>query len=571
MAELDAKQCQATAEDASSASNFDEEALNHKRNEIRVDVFDGKGKSSLQAAASTQCPGSEVAVNGAHYQGNPELEPVKHIGMNLEDSSDEEDPNTYGEIAIHPLKQATFAPTPAVNSAELNVNFQHSTNEQNNKLVRTVRSSEGGTQDQATRTFVKTGPHEDESFKQASLSRQRKRPRLVPQVVVPTWAALQQRRKEDFEKIKKMNNPKFKKTKDMEFSLSAIYDRLKGIGLDPYEVTLDSEIRDKSVSRLFMSSLYGGGPQLSFPEISPQKLAQHGIKHFMYVNVENHSHAPQYVGNPGFFFDSEPADNWESLFYVFVRLKPTEWLYVGIYVLIPSPPLSKGEWRSMTERVRGTWVNLIYKKRWGTGFRLRVAARRELGHKPTEADLDQFWKDGKHHNVTPEDIRSALDSGTEVAILIILAADRVLLTCYQLQALGAFMMKCVGYDENFQRELVAKFPHWTPPSAKPKGKGKKLNAQLKQSQASKGKRKREETPESEPLEPESEEDVNLNEHEDDEHSTSSTRKGQRLQSTPTREVDIIELSDSDEVDVDLTQAVSIRYREKGTRKDPIVL
>lgn len=105
------------------------------------------------------------------------------------------------------------------------------------------------------------------------------------------------------------------------------------------------------MSKRFLPSAYGVGAQDIFPIIGPQKLAQHGIKIFMYVNVEIHSHAPQLVGNPGLFFNSERANNWDELFYVFVRLKSAEWLYVGIYCLIPSPSLSKEEWKSMTETV----------------------------------------------------------------------------------------------------------------------------------------------------------------------------------------------------------------------------
>jgi uncharacterized protein DUF6697 len=59
------------------------------------------------------------------------------------------------------------------------------------------------------------------------------------------------------------------------------------------------------------------------------------------------------------------------------------------------------------------------------------------------------------------------------------------------QELGIWLMKCVGYDNDFQRELCNKFPLWVPPPRKPKGSGKSMPK--KKSQAAGRKRKREES------------------------------------------------------------------------------
>ena len=59
------------------------------------------------------------------------------------------------------------------------------------------------------------------------------------------------------------------------------------------------------------------------------------------------------------------------------------------------------------------------------------------------------------------------------------------------QELGIWLMECVDYDNDFQRELCEKFPLWVPPPRKPKGSGKSSSS--KKSKLAGFKRKREES------------------------------------------------------------------------------
>ncbi|KAH9483251.1 hypothetical protein JR316_0005355 [Psilocybe cubensis] len=475
----------------------------------------------------------------------------------LDDTSDEEDPNTFGETILEPGGRHAHI--------QYSSNVEESASREREPIMpstletdSTTVSLEKDLPDALRSVVVKAEPQEVESIEslnqQVSIALPRKRRRMVPEVVVPTWASLQQRDKKNFDKIKKMNNPKIKKTKDMTLNLSSIYDRLKDIGLDPYEVTLESEIRDVSVSRQFLSSVYGGGPQDVFPLIGAAKLAQHGIKNFMYVNVESHSHAPQFVGNPGLFFVTEqPPEIFDDLYYTFVRLSSAEWLYVGIYCLMPSPSLSKEEWKSMTEKVRRKWVSMIFKKNWAGGFRQRISARRNV------------------NNITPEDIRSVLDSGEET--------------------LGVHAMKCVGYDERFQRELAMRFSNWVPPPPKPRNerRGEGTGSETKTKTRAKGSRmptktgKRKlgeptdsETPDSDSntgvVDQFNEDHIDSKDQKDKAPSTKikSKQRSQRLRGAfSNHSVNVLELSDSESAgDVLL---VDNWDENSGSRDDPIVL
>lgn len=138
----------------------------------------------------------------------------------------------------------------------------------------------------------------------------------------------------------------------MEFSLSTLRDRLKEGGLDQFKISLEREIWEQTVSRAFMSSVYGGGAQNTFPDIGQAKFAEHGIRHFMYVNSSLHVHAPGWPGNPGLFFDCEGWDDQGRIHKTFARIEPSKWNYVGDYVLVPVEPLRTREWNEeLSEKV----------------------------------------------------------------------------------------------------------------------------------------------------------------------------------------------------------------------------
>ena len=80
--------------------------------------------------------------------------------------------------------------------------------------------------------------------------------------------------------------------------------------------------------------------------------------------------------------------------------------------------------------------------------------------KPTKAELAEAIKSGDtFKNVTPEEIIREYDEGREASISFCSETIVVNLSEF-LQAINVWTMKCVGYDEAFQRELCAKYPLW---------------------------------------------------------------------------------------------------------------
>ena len=107
------------------------------------------------------------------------------------------------------------------------------------------------------------------------------------------------------------------------------------------------------VSRVFLSSVYGGNQQQTFPTISKEKLDIHGLDDFMYPNLLFNPCAPQMPGAPGLFFRArgQPAGHWPKVQRVITRIDSNAWQYVGQYKLSPAPSLTKDEWAAEDPQV----------------------------------------------------------------------------------------------------------------------------------------------------------------------------------------------------------------------------
>lgn len=110
------------------------------------------------------------------------------------------------------------------------------------------------------------------------------------------------------------------------------------------------------VTRAFMSNVYGGSPQTAFPRPSADKIAEHGMNDFMFMNTDFQPQAPEVPGAPGLWFN--PNENGDiGKFRVFTKInmaKPNnKWLYVGQYdVRLANPSrLSMQEWRAQPTAV----------------------------------------------------------------------------------------------------------------------------------------------------------------------------------------------------------------------------
>ncbi|CAA7269166.1 unnamed protein product [Cyclocybe aegerita] len=201
--------------------------------------------------------------------------------------------------------------------------------------------------------FLKPDP-DDEVIILDSPKRPVKKQRLVMEIVLPTMVQLIAQRKKEAVKVdKKMikgmkltRGKKIKKVENMQFSLDTVNNRLKLVNaVVPYEVTLDKEIQEFTVSQDFMSSVYGGSMQATRPKISDTCFRAHGYNMFAYLHEEYHPHAPRFAGGPGLFLGTEGGEDWGGSQRVFTRILPNIWQYMGQYQVKSTESLKPEEWK----------------------------------------------------------------------------------------------------------------------------------------------------------------------------------------------------------------------------------
>lgn len=83
------------------------------------------------------------------------------------------------------------------------------------------------------------------------------------------------------------------------------------------------------------------------------------------------------------------------------------------------------------------------------------------------------------------------------------------------------ILKCIGYDEDFQRAIHTQFPAWVPPPPKPKGQKRKTN------QAATGQKRKRVEVEVEEIIPElsDEEDLEVDDEDDEGAAIRAIKRG----------------------------------------------
>lgn len=167
--------------------------------------------------------------------------------------------------------------------------------------------------------------------------------------------------------------PKVKKKKNLAFSLDTVRERLRGIGYDLFQITLDKATQDITVTREFLSDQYGGNPQAIFPTISEENFRRHGLDDFMFpsfsVSFSNllivlpvsvdirvpkyHPHCPEVPGAPGLYFETtlKLVKVWPKEQRIITRLDSGVWQYQGQYKLARAASLTKEEWNAQKPQV----------------------------------------------------------------------------------------------------------------------------------------------------------------------------------------------------------------------------
>jgi hypothetical protein len=116
-------------------------------------------------------------------------------------------------------------------------------------------------------------------------------------------------------------------------------------GLQGFKINLSLAELDRMVTRAFMSSVYGGSSQGTFPPIGEDKFAQHGMDDFMYLRLDFQPCAPQIPGRPGLWFSTTSREEEPFVARVLTRdSKDPIWQYVGQYSVRPALSLTRKEW-----------------------------------------------------------------------------------------------------------------------------------------------------------------------------------------------------------------------------------
>ncbi|KAM5540738.1 hypothetical protein V8D89_005769 [Ganoderma adspersum] len=240
--------------------------------------------------------------------------------------------------------------------------------------------------------------------------------------------------------VKRLANPKAEVKKELLLKDEDVTQLLAPAALHPYPVSLPERQRSITVTRDHLKERFGGNTMETFPRPNARRIAEHGYDNFMCVNVLWNPHGPQFPGHGGLFFETTvwPGDPWtanpkhSAVQVLFTRLAQGKWLYLGEYELSGATPLSVEQWDGMHEMNRAIWPKEIAERNWGIPVRARIHLRRSLGREPTREEVEDAQ--GKFKNITVADVRVALDSGEE--------------------SIQAWSMKCVGYNEDFQKDMI---------------------------------------------------------------------------------------------------------------------
>lgn len=138
---------------------------------------------------------------------------------------------------------------------------------------------------------------------------------------------------------------------DADLTLDNVAYRLNAIGLDPYPIALDNNIKRATVTRDWISKTYGGNPRAAEPKINRKKFT-HGLDDFLFITFDYNPGAPKNPGDPGLLFDaSGRAWDLPNISRVIIRSKTPQWFYAGQYKFIASTSLTKEEWNLQSSAV----------------------------------------------------------------------------------------------------------------------------------------------------------------------------------------------------------------------------
>jgi seryl-tRNA(Sec) selenium transferase len=100
--------------------------------------------------------------------------------------------------------------------------------------------------------------------------------------------------------------------------------------------------------------------------------------------------------------------------------------------------------------MRRSWAKYINSYSFAEGARIRIALKSRLGRKPTEKEVIDAHEAGETFQVTYEEVDTAFSAGEEVSTHCASCKYTLIPNKY----IATAVLKCVGYDESLQREIV---------------------------------------------------------------------------------------------------------------------
>ncbi|KAL0580462.1 hypothetical protein V5O48_001532 [Marasmius crinis-equi] len=275
--------------------------------------------------------------------------------------------------------------------------------------------------------------------------------------------------------LRQMRNDAMKVKKEAE---EGVLDPLTVVnileGVKPFPIPLDDDDDldiHFTVSRPFLSSLFGGSSQSTFPDIATEKIEEKltafgfAEDQWQCIKPDWNPHMPSVPGRPGLYFGSRslkddltPNTEWDrGICRVFACIDTSKWLYVGQYEIEYVSTLTIDEWKGLPDKAKETWIKGIVKKTWARKHRIRIYLRNRPGtdRQFTLAEYSLKLADTANKYlgvVTEAQVADALDCGEEAIVV--------------------WKMRCVDYEKEFQRHIISN----SPSSTGKKVKGKKREA-----------------------------------------------------------------------------------------------
>ncbi|KAM5530160.1 hypothetical protein V8D89_016162 [Ganoderma adspersum] len=275
--------------------------------------------------------------------------------------------------------------------------------------------------------------------------------------------------------VQNLRNPVAKVKKELLLDDEFLLDALTWEGINyKYPIPLPKAVSEFQFKREYISHLYGGNTQETFPKPRDEMLKLHALNDWSFLSLDYNPHAPTKPGHSGLFFSSHRATpEWcaNRIYRTIVRVMSGKWVYMGQYKMEAGLSLTAENWKQQKQTARQAWAEGILHAGWGWRNCVRIWLRKQHGAdykikkkdmRRGEANLERIYA-----SLTEEDIMGTYDRGEE--------------------EMGTYRMTCIGYEAEFVDVLVRNMPAWIVFDKEVKAKRGEAKGKGKQARKGKGK------------------------------------------------------------------------------------